>query len=519
MRAHPLFVVVTLLVIALSPATTRAAPDAGVVGTGTAASCTEAAFDAALAGSGTITFNCGGAATITLATNKTIASDTVIDGGGLITLQGATNVYIQVFVSKTLTLRNITLANFKTSSAGAIENFGTLTLDHARFVNNQVTNAGGAIHNYGTINAADSVFSGNKAGKSGGAIYNDGASAASVNRSTFTGNSITAATGTGGAIAAGGGVFTITASTFTANSALDGGAINVGTAATAVVQSSLIYSNSAGYGGGIESTGTLTVTDSTINRNVAANVGGGIWVLDGRAYIRRTTISNNTAFEGGGLSNYSSVVGGVTLRDVTVSGNTSGGDGGGIYCSGEMFLIDVTLSGNSVTGAGKGGGGLYLPVGGKAVLSWVTVANNNAAFGKGLYGTGGPNASKSLFIYRILLSNNNGSDCDGGNITSSGYNVSGDTSCAALTQTGDVKSANVSLGPLAFNGGATLTHLPLPGNAAIDRVPNGASCNMPDGSSPADQRGASRPVNTLCDSGAVETGAKLPMMQLPIVLR
>ena len=36
----------------------------GVVGTGTAASCTEAAFASAVAAGGVITFDCGGAATI-----------------------------------------------------------------------------------------------------------------------------------------------------------------------------------------------------------------------------------------------------------------------------------------------------------------------------------------------------------------------------------------------------------------------------------------------------------------------
>jgi hypothetical protein len=45
-----------------------------VVGTGTPASCTEAAFDAALStvqgGSGTITFNCGGAATLLFTSGK-----------------------------------------------------------------------------------------------------------------------------------------------------------------------------------------------------------------------------------------------------------------------------------------------------------------------------------------------------------------------------------------------------------------------------------------------------------------
>jgi hypothetical protein len=39
---------------------------AGVVGTGTPATCTESAFDTALTGGGSVTFNCGGLKTITV---------------------------------------------------------------------------------------------------------------------------------------------------------------------------------------------------------------------------------------------------------------------------------------------------------------------------------------------------------------------------------------------------------------------------------------------------------------------
>jgi hypothetical protein len=61
----------------------------GVVGTGTAGSCTEAALDAALAGGGMVTFDWGAQpVTIVLTQQKTISSDTTVDGGGLVTLDG-----------------------------------------------------------------------------------------------------------------------------------------------------------------------------------------------------------------------------------------------------------------------------------------------------------------------------------------------------------------------------------------------------------------------------------------------
>src|SRR5437762_13510753 len=60
--------VLALLVFAMFAATPSAL--ACVVGTGTSASCTEAALDACLAGGGSVTFNCGGAATITVTGGK-----------------------------------------------------------------------------------------------------------------------------------------------------------------------------------------------------------------------------------------------------------------------------------------------------------------------------------------------------------------------------------------------------------------------------------------------------------------
>jgi hypothetical protein len=85
---------VLLLAVTLSPRPVRA--DA-VVGTGTASSCTETALNAALAAGGSVTFDCGASpVTITVTSQKTIAADTTIDGGSLITLSGggATRLFV-----------------------------------------------------------------------------------------------------------------------------------------------------------------------------------------------------------------------------------------------------------------------------------------------------------------------------------------------------------------------------------------------------------------------------------------
>src|SRR2546425_2461817 len=79
-----------------------------VVGTGTSASCTEAALNACLPGGasfdGTVTFNCGGAATLTVTSTKTISADTTIDGGSAITISGGNTVGVFSIMSPSVTV-------------------------------------------------------------------------------------------------------------------------------------------------------------------------------------------------------------------------------------------------------------------------------------------------------------------------------------------------------------------------------------------------------------------------------
>jgi hypothetical protein len=79
----------------LLPAAARAC----LVGTGTTPSCcTEAALDACLpAGGGfdgSVTFSCGGSASITVTGTKGISAPTTIDGGGVVTISGGNSVQV-----------------------------------------------------------------------------------------------------------------------------------------------------------------------------------------------------------------------------------------------------------------------------------------------------------------------------------------------------------------------------------------------------------------------------------------
>jgi predicted outer membrane repeat protein len=274
----------------------------GVVGNGTLGSCTEAAFDAARVGGGTITFNCGGAKTITLTFYKEIDANTTIDGGGLITLSSNNTYLFRVFFGRTLTLQNITLANSGSNVTGAVENFGTTTIINSQLTNNHSTNNGGAILNYGTLNLTNTTLSNNKATNNGGGLYNDSGNVNIIN-SQFLSNVISGTTGTGGAI-------------------------YVNTGASAIITASLISSNTAASnGGGIYSLATLSLTNVTLSGNRAnSNGGGGIYQDGGTATLNFVSVVSNTAAAfGGGV--YKQGLGTMTLRNTLLANNTFNCDG------------------------------------------------------------------------------------------------------------------------------------------------------------------------------------------------
>jgi len=226
-----------------------AGAQACLVGTGTAPSCTEAALDACLpAGGGfdgTVTFSCGGSASITVTGTKDISASTTIDGGGVVTISGGNSVQVfTVDVGIVFTLQNLTIAGGRDAgSGGGIENDGVTTATHCTFSGN-TGGAGGALHNTGTLTLTDSTLTGNgtTAGGNGGAIYSNGA--LTVSRCTIRGNT-----------AAGG-----------------------------------------GNGGGIYNTGTLTIANSTLAGNGApTGDGGGLYHDSDDGTVVNCTISGNSA--------------------------------------------------------------------------------------------------------------------------------------------------------------------------------------------------------------------------------
>src|SRR5205085_1942650 len=136
---------------------------------------------------GTVTFNCGGSATITVTATKTINADTTIDGGGVITISGGGTVGVFLVIAPaniavTFTVKNLTVADGRNTygglggggilNEGALGQGGTVIAANSTFLGNsagRMGNVGGAIENYnGTLTVTDSTFAGNN-GSEGGA--------------------------------------------------------------------------------------------------------------------------------------------------------------------------------------------------------------------------------------------------------------------------------------------------------------------------------------------------------------
>ncbi len=262
-----------------------------------------------------------------------------------------------------------------------------------------------------------------------------------------------------------------------------------------------IVSGNVGYGGGIYNggNGKLTVTNSTVNGNTSIGFlgggsGGGI-LNEGKLSLTKSTVSGNTATsQGGGISNSGSS----TLISCTVSGNTVDGNGGGVSNSGSLTLTNTTVSDNDAfrsccIGDVSYGGGIINA--GSSTLTNCTVSGNTADYGGGIFIT---DPSGPVTLTNSIVANSIGCvDCDG-IVTHSGYNIIEDGSCISAPTS---RSGDPNVGPLANNGGQTLTHALLPGSIAID------AGDCAGGTTTTDQRGVPRPQGAYCDIGAFELQA------------
>ncbi len=257
-------------------------------------------------------------------------------------------------------------------------------------------------------------------------------------------------------------------------------------------------------GGAIANFGTLTVEKCVVRDN-SANDGGGIFnhgtmtMLNSAVYDNLGDKEAPPGYEcgsGGGIKNGFRAT--LTMENCTLFGNQALGKGGGLFvaCEGTARLTNCTISGNS---AKNNGGGVYIK--GAATLEHCTVAQNKSSeTGGGIYLRG------TLDWSSCLVANNHKQDfIIGGEGGYKGTGVMGANSqnWVADGSCDSQYSGDPLLGPLADNGGDTLTHALLSGSPAVDLVPASA-CSLP-----YDQRGKSRPIHVgsdmpVCDVGAFE---------------
>ena len=276
----------------------------------------------------------------------------------------------------------------------------------------------------------------------------------------------------------------VTDSTITGNAGFAGGGINSGgyfrDDSTLTIIRSTISGNDASYGGGVYNVGTVTVTDSTISDNTSFGDGAGLANF-GTATVTSSTISNNTSGGvGGGFINFS-------FPDPDEPGST-------------LTINSSTISGNSA----DSGGGIYNDFGDNLTVISSTVTGNTSTDGRG---GGIDNASYDEFtLINSIVANSIGGDigagsADEGRVFAGSFNLIGDALAEdldgpVLDQLTDTVTGDPLLGPLADNGGPTLTHALLPGSPAIDAGDNSVA-------ETEDQRGLARNVNGV-DIGAFE---------------
>jgi len=300
------------------------------------------------------------------------------------------------------------------------------------------------------------------------------------------------------------------------NSLLTGGHSDSDGGNLCVIAGKLVLDRSALTGGftGLGSGGGLlgssladdsSILLSTISGNTAGSSGGGVECASfgtlGTLTIELSTISGNTSSSGGGISVNES---NVRILDSTISGNQAGDTGGGISNSligsgANLEIINSTVSGNQ----GRLGGGIFSGPG--LLLRLTTVSNNTATLRGGSLLTGGPVGT--IQADHSILANGAPQDVDGATLTAN-YTLIESPGTTLVVGANNLIGADPLLGPLASNGGPTLTHRPLPGSPVLD-AGNPAIPDPP----ATDQRGSARIVGPAVDLGSVEAG--LALIEVP----
>jgi hypothetical protein len=362
--------------------------------------------------------------------------------------------------------------------AGATSRGDVEILSSSVFDNKTGGNGGGIFYSVGILRVNLGSVDDNRADGDGGGIFTSGAGVASLANSSVTKNRA------GGS---GGGIFNLAGNVFLHDSTVadnkadvHGGGIRAGPGDVSLQRSTVHNNDAKGQGGGVWSSGRIRVDDSTIGDNDARFEGGGLFLNGPEVIFNGSTISGNVALEAGGIR----VGRGIALARF---GNT-------------------TISGNRARDSR--GGGIFFDFDGTASLVHVTITDNRALSGGGVFVLAGAVQVKNTIIAANRPGRRLGTDVIG-LVISLGHNFIGigDGSTgfdgSLFDQVGTAAAPlDPLLAPLGDNGGHTMTHRLRVGSTAIDAGDNSAGLET-------DQRGFRRLVDAddVVDIGAFEFGA------------
>jgi CSLREA domain-containing protein len=469
------------------------------------------------AASEAINFQAGLTGTITLSTAlPELVSPMGINGPGpsQLTVQRSTAIgtpnfrIFKITSGKTVTISGLTIANGKSAdgvpaavfggageNGGGILNAGTLTL-HDVIITGNTTGKGAASSSPSSNGTA---FGG--PGGGGGGISNSGSlrmSNATVSNNT-TGGGATDYYGGGGG--SGAGIY-LSSGTLTMTSCIVTGNI---TAKGAMGTTGGFSSGGGGNGGGIYiSNGAAQIADVTVSNNStgiadiaspansgSGGHGGGVAIDAGNLSITNSTITGNLTGAGTGAFGQGGFGGGIFQSDglhtgalivtnSTISGNTTGvstlsggGLGGGVYTNGVATFVNSTISGNITTGPGGSGGGIYTAA--TLTVTACTITGNRIldnGNGNGILANS--NYPPPTLGNTVIAGNGDAGASDLiGPFNSQGHNfignADGTTGFNASDRFGSASALLIArLGPLANNGGPTLTHALLSGSPLLD---------------------------------------------------
>ena len=536
-----------------------ATPGDGVCATATSVCTLRAAISEAnaLAGDDSITLPAGTYTQSLTAANEDLNAGGDWDITSTITINGAdqATTIVQAAVSAgtatervfnvraggNLTLNNMTVRNgrfngtMSTATRGAgIENNGILAINNVTLRDNQINSTSGnpigaGIHNAGaSVSITNSSITNNTNTRvTGGSAFGGGLTSIVAATITISNSSISnnTATSLAGGFGFGSGMYL--ESTFNVNATNSHFDNNVGSGPSGANGTGIrALSNS---GAAVFNATECTFNNNTTSGGPAQGVAVQFFTVTAAgatvtATIERSSISGNLGSSNGVGLNATANGGPITvnLNRSTVANNLGGTNGGGIFASNSggtasssvtVNVTNSTLSGN--TASANGGGAAFEQVAGGAValnLNFATVTNNRANNDNTGAESGGGimHPSGTLNLKNSIVSGNSfgtgGANADiSGSAVSGDYNHIGDVTGATISgTTANNTTGDALLGPLANNGGPTLTHLPGAGSPALNAIPSGTNeC----GTINIDQTGVVRPSGAGCEKGSVEIGA------------